>query len=160
MRTENAFLANFSLRALVVWTIAFFLGVGDAHAASLKCTFADSQGKALRNVEVRLAPIGTEAYQFEKADKNGRVAFRGLKGGSYELRAQIKGHMPLRREISVSDDQVLAWKLMTVKEFDDLELQANQDVGAGDFSKAMRTYQTLLAPYPEDPSLHYNLARA
>jgi Flp pilus assembly protein TadD len=146
------------IRALFFWMITLCLLV-DVRAISLNCTFVDDQGKALRNVEIRLTPVGAEAYQFKQTSKTGQADFRNLTAGSFELRAQLKEHMPLKREITISADQTLSLTLMTLKEFHGLEQKAEQAFNARDFSKALGIYEKLLATYPDDPTLHFNLAR-
>lgn len=158
MRTDSIALASPLIKGLLACSIPFLLVVY-ARPASLNCKFADEQGKALRNVEVRLTPVGTENHRFEKADKTGQVVFRNLKAGSFELRAQLKDHVAVSREVNVTDDLTLALTLMTHKGFDGLEQDAEQALNGRDFPKAIGIYEKLLTAYPQDPTLHFNLAR-
>lgn len=142
---------------LSVWALLFAI---DACAASLVCTFADEQGKALQNVETQLVAAGGGEPKYQKSEEDGRAIFRSLEAGVYELRAQLKDHVPLRWEVTISEDQKLALTLMTRKRFETLDHEAGQAINARDFTKAEGILQKLLAVYPEDAVLHDNLGRA
>jgi tetratricopeptide (TPR) repeat protein len=144
--------------------IASFVGLAisfalEARNVSLVCKFTDQQGKALRNVESQLTLAGTEDHLYQKSDKNGRLSFRNLKTGSYELRAQLKDHVPLKLTVPMTDDRTMTFTLMTRDEFGALEQEAIQAVKAQEFSKAAAIFEKLLTAYPEDAALHDNLGR-
>jgi tetratricopeptide (TPR) repeat protein len=142
---------------LFAWALLFAI---EGRAASLVCNFADEQRKALRNVEVQLEASGSTQPVYQRSDKNGEAIFRGLKPGGYELRAQLKDHVPLRWEVTVAEDQKLALTLMTQKRFEALDQEAGQAINNRDFTKAQEILEKLLAAYPGDAVLHDNLGRA
>ncbi len=132
----------------------------DALAASLVCSFADEQGKALRNVEIQLVNAGGEEPKYQRSGKNGRAIFGSVKAGVYELRAQLKDHVPLKWEVTISEDKELVLTLMSRKGFETLDQEAGQAINNREFDKAQGILQKLLAAYPEDAVLHHNLGRA
>jgi tetratricopeptide (TPR) repeat protein len=130
------------------------------HAASLTCRCTDEQGKLLANVETRLTPAGTEDHHFQKSNKKGEAIFHGLTPGAFELRAQLKNHMPMKRAVQLSQDQTLELTLMTQDGFDAIDKQAADEINGAKFSKAAATLESLLKSYPLDGELHDHLARA
>jgi tetratricopeptide (TPR) repeat protein len=155
MSTSNVFLARNLL--LLVLTL---LMAPCARAGSLVCHFADAQGKALRNVESRLTPTGTETHQFGKSDNKGDTTFKHLNAGSYELRAQLKDYMPLKWTVQISEDQTLELTLLTLKAFSQTEKEVTDALDAQLYSKAVAMLEKPLKLYPEDAGLHDDLARA
>jgi tetratricopeptide (TPR) repeat protein len=133
---------------------------GTMSAATLRCKFHDESGKSLKNVEVQLTIVGTEAHQFDKSDRSGDAVFIGLKSGSYELRAQLRDRMPTKREVQITGDQALDLSLITQKEFDRIEKEASDAVENGQFSNALSGLEKLIADYPDDASLHQSLGLA
>ncbi len=129
-------------------------------AASLVCRFADERGKLLRDVEIRLTPAGTEMHQFQKSNKKGEAIFHDLTPGTFELRAQLKDHMPLKWSVQLSQEQALDLTLMTQEGFDRIDKEAADEINAKEFSKAAATLQKLLKTYPMDAESHDHLARA
>jgi Flp pilus assembly protein TadD len=126
----------------------------------LRCTFSDEQGKVLRNVETRLTPAGTEEHQFQKSNKSGEVVFHDLKQGSYELMAQLKGFVTVKREVEMTGDQTVDQALMTEKAFDQFDNEARDAIKNEQFSKALPALQKLVSNYPEDAAVHFNLGLA
>ena len=155
MSTANVFLTRNLL--LLVLTL---LMAPCSRAASLVCHFADEQGKALRNVESRLTPTGSEAHQFGKSDNKGDTTFKHLNAGSYELLAQLKDHVPLKWTVPVSEDQTLELTLMSLKAFSQIEKEVADALNAQLYSKAVALLDRPLKIYPQDPGLHDDLARA
>ncbi|MBZ5564993.1 MAG: tetratricopeptide repeat protein [Acidobacteriia bacterium] len=145
---------------------SFFLSVcalllaTDGLAASLVCSFADEQGKALRNVAIQVVSAEGGEPRYQRSDKHGQAIFKSLKAGVYELRAQLKDHVPLRWEVTISEDKNLALTLMTGKGFETLDQEAGQAINNRDFNKAQGVLQKLVAAYPEDAVLHHGLGRA
>src|SRR5208282_1717384 len=125
-----------------------------SRAASLICHFADEQGKALRNVESRLTPTGSEAHQFGKSDNKGDTTFKHLNAGSYELLAQLKDHAPLKWTVQVSsEDQTLELTLMSRKAYSQMEKEVADALDAQQYSKAVALLDRPLKIYPQDPEL-------
>jgi len=132
-----------------------------SRAASLVCHFADEHGKALRNVDSRLTPTGSETHQFGKSDNKGDTTFKHLNAGSYELLAQLKDHAPLKWTVQVSsEDQTLELMLMSAKAFIQMEKEVTDAINAQLYSKAVAMLDRPLKIYPQDPGLHDDLARA
>jgi tetratricopeptide (TPR) repeat protein len=129
-------------------------------AAKLRCEFHDEGGRPLKNVEVRITPVGTEEHQFKKSEKSGEAAFTGLKPGMYELRAQLGDRMPAKREVRVDGDQTVDQTLLTQKEFDQIEKDARDAANSEDFSKAISLLEKLSADYPDDALTHQSLGLA
>lgn len=137
--------------------VGLLLSVQSVCASTLQCKFTDEEGKVLKNVEARLTLAGTEAHQFQKSNKSGEAAFPDLTGGTYEVMAQLKGYVVLKREIAIIGDRSVDLVLMTEKAFDQLDTEARTAIKNEQFSAALPTLQKLLANYPEDAALHYNL---
>jgi tetratricopeptide (TPR) repeat protein len=132
-----------------------------SRAASFVCHFADEQGKALRNVESRLTPAGSDAHQFAKSNNKGEVAFKHLNAGSYELLAQLKDHETLKWTVQVSsEDQTLELTLMSVKAFSQIEKEVKDALDGQLYFKAVAIVERPLKIYPQDAWLHDVLARA
>lgn len=129
-------------------------------AAKLRCEFRDEGGKPLKNVEVRITPVGTEEHQFKKSEKTGEAVFPGLKSGLYELLAQAGDRMPTKREVQVDGDQTVDQTLLTQKEFDQIEKEAKDAINSEDFSRALSLLEKLIADYPDDALIHENLGLA
>jgi len=156
MSTSNVFLTRNLL--LLVLTLPM---APCSRAASLVCHFADEHGKALRNVDSRLTPTGSETHQFGKSDNKGDTTFKHLNAGSYELLAQLKDHAPLKWTVQVSsEDQTLELMLMSVKAFSQMEKEVTDAIQAQLYSKAVAMLDRPLKIYPQDPGLHDDLARA
>jgi tetratricopeptide (TPR) repeat protein len=122
--------------------------------------FTDEQGDLLRDVQTRLTPAGTEKHQFQKSNKKGEAIFRDLASGAFELRAQLKDHMPLKWSVQLSRERTLELTLMTQQGFDRMDKEATDEINGREFSKAAATLEKLLKPYPLDAELHDHLARA
>jgi Flp pilus assembly protein TadD len=129
-------------------------------ASTLACKFTDQGGKTLKGVEVRLTLVASDDRQYQKSDKKGEVTFHDLKAGTYELMAQLKDYMPLKREVEFSKDQTLNQVLLGQKDFDQLEKEATDAIASGQFSNAVPVLDKLLAVYPYDAELHMNLGLA
>jgi tetratricopeptide (TPR) repeat protein len=138
-------------------------------AVTLRCQFHDESGKPLKNVEVQLAAVvkgeplaavGTAEPQFQKSNKSGEATFSDLKSGLYQLRAQLGDRMPTKREVQVTADQTLEMSLLTQKEFDQVEKEANEAVSGGQYSKALPVLEKLIADYPDDAPLRQSLGLA
>ncbi len=149
--------AGVRLRLIGILMI-FLLGYAAiARASSVRCRFSDEQGKVLRNVEARLTLVESGERQFQKSNKSGEVAFNDLKHGSYELMAQLKGFVAVKRAVEVTGDQNVDQVLMTEKAFDRLDEEARGAIKDEHFSQALPALQKLLANYPDDAALHFNL---
>ena len=136
---------------------SLLLSVQVAAAATLQCKFSDDEGKPLKNVEARLTLTGTEQHQFERSGKNGEAGFHDVKAGEYELMAQLKGYVTLKREIEIVADQSIEQTLMSEKAFDRLDEEVRGAIRNEQFSSALPTVQKLLISYPQDAALHFNL---
>jgi tetratricopeptide (TPR) repeat protein len=142
---------------------------GTMSAVTLRCKFHDEGGKPLKNVEVQLAAIvkgepgavvGTAEPHFQKSNKAGEATFSDLKSGLYQLRAQLGDRMPTKREVQVTADQTLEISLLTQKEFDQVEKEANEAISGGQYSKALPVLEKLIADYPDDAPLRQSLGLA
>lgn len=147
------------------WALYLSIGVvillaPQLRAASLVCRFTDEQGKLLRDVQIRFTPAGTETHQFQKSNKKGEAVFHDLAPGAFELRAQLKDHMPLKWSVQLSQEQTLDLTLMTQEGFGRIDKEAADEINGKEFSKAAATLDKLIKTYPMDAELHDHLARA
>lgn len=140
--------------------VVILLAATPLRAASLVCRFNDEQGKVLSNVETQLTPDGSEKHLFQKSNKKGEAIFHDLTPGAFELRAQLKNHMPLKWSVRFSQEQTLELTLMTQDGFDRLDNEAADEIKGAQFSKAAATLENLLKTYPMDAELHDHLALA
>lgn len=149
-------------RPHVILTLAatMVFSTGSIWGATLRCMFSDEGGKPLRNVEVRLALVATQNYQFQRSNKRGEVTFTDLKLGSYELRAQLKDFVAAKRELEISKDQTLDQELMTEKTFNQVDEEVINRINSEQFSKALSLLGKLVTDYPDDATLHHSLALA
>ena len=142
----------------------FLLGFRSVPHA-LTCTFVDKKGNPLESVETRLVRLDAEEENekrgtYRQSDPEGRLEYGGLQPGSYLFQAQLKGFMPLRMIVQMPATEHLHRVLLRRKEFDDAEKTALQSLNSQDFEKAVQGLETLAGHYPEDATLHDNLARA
>ncbi len=136
----------------------------------LVCVFVDKGADPLENVETQLTFLDAEDLDAEDeeapeehyamSDKKGRIEFEGLQPGSYMLRAQLEGYMPLKVMIETPAAEPLHRVFLKEREFEDLEKQAVESLNEGDFEAAIQGLGRLSSHYPEDAALHDNLARA
>ncbi len=131
----------------------------------LVCTFVDKEGDPLESVETQLIFLDAEDEKegeanYRKSDTEGRVEFRGLRPGSYMVQAQLKGYMPFKVMIKMQAAEHLHKVLLKQEEFEDLEKKVLESLNNQDFETAIQGLERLLNHYPEDATLHDNLARA
>lgn len=136
-----------------------------APAASFECTFVNSKGKPIRNVEARLIPRGAEEDAAKKTvyqttGRNGQILIRGLAERPYTLEAQMKGYVSLRAGVEVAGTVQVERTLLKEKEFDQMEEQARSAINASEFRTARDLLLRMTEWYPDAPSLHENLAHA
>jgi len=150
------------VRSCVSWVLlcSLCLAAESTRASTLRCKFSDEQGKVLRNVETRLTPVGTEDHHFRKSNKSGEVVFPDLRQGSYELMAQLKGFVSVKRDVGITGDQSVNQVLMTEKAFDRLESEALNAIKDEQFPKALSALQKLVTNYPDAAEIHFNLGLA
>ncbi len=154
-----------SLTILSVFLLGFRVG-----SHPLVCVFVDNDADPLENVEIQLTFLDAEDLDAEDeeapqehyamSDKKGRIEFRDLQPGSYMLRAQLEGYLPLKVMIESPAAEPLHRVLLKEKEFEDLEKRAVESLKNGDFEAAIQGLGPLSNHYPEDATLHNNLARA
>jgi tetratricopeptide (TPR) repeat protein len=140
--------------------VAILLVGPPLRAASLVCRFSDEQGKVLSNVETQLTRDGSEKHLSQKSNKKGEAIFHDLTPGAFELRAQLKNHMPLKWSVQFSQEQTLELTLMTQDSFDRIDKEAADEINGAQFPKAAATLENLLKTYPMDAELHDHLALA
>lgn len=134
-------------------------------AEPFSCTFADKNGKPLRNVEVRLMVVDPENASdlpplFRKSDKEGMAEFPELLPGNYVLEAQLRNHVPIKQFVTAGADFAVRRTLLRRNEFQKIEQEARQDLEGAEFLDAIQGIQGLLEFYPEDAFLHDTLAQA
>jgi len=159
MKKTNSFVGARSHVILALLASTVFLS-GSMRASTLRCVFSDEGGKPLRDVEVRLMQVGTDNHQFQKTNKKGEAVFLQLRPGSYELRAQVRDHVPVKREVEITKDRTLDQVLMTGKAFDQFDKEVRDAINNEQFSKALSLLEKLVADYPDDATLHRNLGLA
>ena len=76
------------------------------------------------------------------------------------VQAQLEGYLPFKVMIKIHAAEHLRRVLLKKKEFEDLEKEALESLGNHDFETAIQGLERLSNHYPEDATLHDNLARA
>ena len=154
--------------------LSFLLLGFRAASHPLVCTFVDQEGDPLKSVEMRLIFLDAEDKEpvhsprtekevetrYQKSDAKGRAAFENLRPGSYVVQAQLEGYMPYKVVINIPAAERLHRVLLKQKEFEDQEQEALESLNSQDFKTAIQELERLSDHYPEDASLHDNLARA
>ncbi len=145
--------------------LCFLLLSFRAASHPLVCTFVDQEGDPLESVETRLVFLEAESKEevethYQKSNAKGRADFKNLRPGSYVVQAQLEGYMPCKVVINIQAAERLQRVLLKQKEFEDQEQKALESLNSQDFKTAIQELERLSEHYPEDASLHDNLARA
>jgi len=139
------------LLAVTVWLELAF-------TANLRIKFVDPNGKTLEKVEARITHLATKRFEQELSNRQGQVEVAGLADGRYELLAQLRNFFPMKEEIELTGDVVVERVLFNQSFVDRANKEVAQAVEKGDYTRAAERVQQLLKLFPENASLHYNMA--
>ena len=136
-----------------------------ADAETLRCTFVDTRGVGLRDVETRLTRLdarGEDAGdpRYSESDENGLIEFSNLDPGAYRFEAQHKIFISTERTLQLQGEADLKQVLLRKKEFDQLNKQAKRALENGDYQTAIDRLMVLVTAHSDTAVLRANLARA
>jgi tetratricopeptide (TPR) repeat protein len=151
-------LRHLSLSALSVMLLAVTVCLELAFTANLRIKFVDPDGKTLEKVEARITHLVTKRFEQELSNRQGQVEVAGLADGRYELLAQLRNFFPMKEEIELTGDVVVERVLFNQSFVDGANKEVAQAVEKGDYTRAAERLQQLLKLFPENASLHYNMA--
>lgn len=134
-------------------------------AQQFVCSFFDSNGKPLKDVETRLSVIGREDAEeleplFRKSNQQGSVQYPDLEPGRYLFEAQLNNYVPMRKVVTAGGESNLRRTLLKKNEFQRIEKKATRALEDDEFLTAIQALNELVEFYPEDAFLHDNLARS
>jgi tetratricopeptide (TPR) repeat protein len=152
-KPRSQFLLGFSALLL-----AGMLWVEPAFAANLRIKFVDPEGKIVEKVELRMTHLVTKRFEHEFSNRQGQIEVAGLTDGRYELVAQLKPFFPIKEEIDLTGDVVVERVMFNQKFVDKANKEVAQAVEKGEYTKGEERLQQLLKLFPENASLHYNMA--
>ena len=150
--------SGLSLSGLSAVLLATTLWVEPAFAANLRIKLVDLEGKMLEKVEVRITHLVTKRYEEELSNRQGQIEVAGLTNGRYEFVAQLKPFFPIKEEIDLTGDVVLERVMFSQKFVDKANKEVAQAVEKGEYAKGAERLQQLLKLFPDNASLHYNMA--
>ena len=144
---------------------AFLLLLPTLCAQQFVCSFFDSNGKLLKDVETRLTVIDRPDAQgleplFRKSNEQGSVQYPQLEPGRYRFEAQLRNYVPLKTVVTAAGESSLRRTLLKTNEFQKIEKKATRALDNDEFLTAIQSLNELVEFYPEDAVLHDNLARA
>jgi tetratricopeptide (TPR) repeat protein len=151
-------LRRLSVSGLSATFLAGTLWLEPAFTANLRIKLVDPEGKTVEKVEVRITHLITKRFEQEMSNRQGQVEVAGLTDGRYELLAQLKPFFPIKEEIDLTGDVVLERVMFNQKFVDKANKEVAQAVEKGEFAKGVERLQQLLKLFPENASLHYNMA--
>ncbi|MCI0622393.1 MAG: tetratricopeptide repeat protein [Acidobacteria bacterium] len=149
---------SLSLAGLSALLLAGTLWVEPAFTANLKIKFVDPEGKILERVETRITHLVTKRFEHESSNRQGEIEVAGLTDGRYELVAQLKSFFPIKEEIDLTGEVVLERVMFNQKFVDKANKEVAQAVEKREYTKGAERLQQLLKLFPENASLHYNMA--
>ncbi len=151
-------LRHLSLSALSVMLLAVTVCLELAFTANLRIKFVDPDGKTLEKVEARITHLVTKRFEQELSNRQGQIEVAGLTDGRYELSAKLRNFFPIKEEIELTGDVVVERVLFNQNFVDKANKEVAQAVEKGEYTRAAERLQQLLKLFPENASLHYNMA--
>ena len=151
-------LRHLSLSVLSVTLLAVTVCLELAFTANLRIKFVDPDGKTLEKVEARITHLVTQRFEQELSNRQGQIEIAGLTDGRYELSAKLRNFFPIKEEIELTGDVVVERVLFNQNFVDKANKEVAQAVEKGEYTRAAERLQQLLKLFPENASLHYNMA--
>lgn len=150
---------------IVSWAVCLLLIPYGADAETLRCTFVDTDGVGLRDVEIRLTRLdagGKNAGdpRYLDSDELGVIEIRNLDPGAYRFEAQLKAFISMQRTLQLQGEIDLKQVLLRKKEFDQLNKEAKRALESSDYQTAIDRLEVLVTSLPDLAVLRANLARA
>ncbi len=136
-----------------------------AVTGTIKGKVADSDGKPVADVKIRLVDPARGQTYVMKTDRKGNYFMMGISPAEYKLNLEKSGFQPLEGRVSIAPgqnsvfDAVLApvAKPVVKPEWEDTNLRANELFKEGRYEEAAAAYKNILAANPNLAAIHFNL---